>query len=157
MDESTSNERIRAPERASLDANHDLTAKLMPIYKELPVGLCYLDTELRFVAVNDWLADINGKSAEEHLGRTLHEVIPDVAKGVDDQCRQVIGTGEPIIGGMVEAETSAEPGVKRIFEHSFYPVRSSDEEIVGISCIVEDLTRREYGTTKLRQTQDEPE
>ena len=155
MAESTSDERIRAPERASLDANHDLTAKLMPIYKELPVGLCYVDTELRFVAVNDWLADINGKSAEEHLGRTLHELIPDVAKGVEPLFRQVIETGEPIIGGLVVAETPAEPGIKRTFQHSFYPVRSGDEEIVGISCIVQEVTQRERAEAELRRSHDD--
>ena len=155
MAESTGDQRIRALERASLDANHDLTAKLMPIYKELPVGLCYVDTELRFVAVNDWLADINGKSAAEHLGRTLHELIPDVAKGVEPLFRQVIETGEPIIGGLVVAETPAEPGIKRTFQHSFYPVRSSYEEIVGISCIVRDVTRRERAKAELRRSHDD--
>jgi PAS domain S-box-containing protein len=155
MAESTGDQRIRALERASLDANHDLTAKLMPIYKELPVGLCYVDTELRFVAVNDWLADINGKSAEEHLGRTLHELIPDVAKGVEPLFRQVIETGEPIIGGLVVAETPAEPGIKRTFQHSFYPVRSGDEEIVGISCIVQDFTQRERAEAEMRRSHDD--
>ena len=90
---------------------NDLTTMLMPIYRVLPVGLCYLDTQLRFVSINDWLANINGISAEGHLGRTLQDLIPEVAKGVEDQYRQVIETGEPIIRGIVEAETPAEPGI----------------------------------------------
>ena len=157
MMDSISGERTRTPERTSKDTKDDLTTKLMPIYKELPVGLCYMDTNLRFVAINDWLADINGKSAEEHLGRTLHELIPDVAKGVEHQFRQVIETGEPIIGGMVEAETAAEPGIKKTFRHGYYPVRSDDEEIVGISCVVEDVTRRERAEAELRRSRDELE
>lgn len=91
----------------------DLIRETQRIYQDLPVGLCYLDTDLRFIHINSWLAEINGIPAEEHLGRTIGELIPDVATGVEAQFRQVIDTGEPIIGGTVEAETSAQPGIKR--------------------------------------------
>ena len=142
--ELTGDEKIRTPEIPSREMNHDLATTLMPIYKDLQVGLCYLDTDLRFVAINDWLAEINGISAEEHIGLTLRDLIPEVAKGVEHQYRKVIETGEPIIGGMVEAETPSEPGITRIFQHSYYPVKSDDGDVVGISCIVEDVTRREH-------------
>ena len=65
------------------------------------------------------------------LGRTIGELIPDVAAGVEIQFRQVIDTGEPIIGGSVEAENSAQPGIKRHFQYSCYPVRSDDGEVIG--------------------------
>ena len=57
-------------------------ATLGSIYQELPVGLCYLDTDFRYIHINDWLAEINGIPADEHLGRTIGELIPDVAAGV---------------------------------------------------------------------------
>ena len=38
-----------------------------------PVGLAFFDRELRFVRVNQTLAQINGRPAEEHIGRTLQE------------------------------------------------------------------------------------
>ncbi len=135
----------------------DLIQETPRIYKDLPVGLCYLDTDLRFVHINDWLAEINGIPAEEHLGRTIGELIPDIAAGVEAQFRQVIDTGEPIIGGTVEAETSAQPGIKRHFQHSYYPVRSDDGEVIGISCVVEDVTVRNEALAALRQAKDELE
>ncbi len=127
------------------------------IYKDMPVGLCYLDTDLRFIHINDWLAEINGIPAEEHLGRTLGELIPDVAAGVEAQYRQVIDTGEPIIGGTVEAETPAQPGIRRHFQHSYFPIRSDDGAVIGISCIVEDVTVRNEAVAALRQANDELE
>ena len=127
------------------------------IYKDLPVGLCYLDTDFRFIHINDWLAEINGIPAEEHLGRTIGELIPDVAAGVEPQFRKVIDTGEPIIGGTVEAETSNQPGIKRHFQHSYYPVRSDDGEVIGISCVVEDVTDRNEALAALKQAKDELE
>ena len=50
------------------------------------------------------------------------EVLPDVAAGVAPQLRSVIETGKPILQGTVEAETPAEPGVKRHFEHTYQPI-----------------------------------
>lgn len=135
----------------------DLIQETPRIYKDLPVGLCYLDTDFRFIHINDWLAEINGIPAEEHLGRTIGELIPDVAAGVEAQFRKVIDTGEPIIGGTVEAETSAQPGIKRHFQHSYYPVRSDDGEVIGISCVVEDVTVRNEALAALRQAKDELE
>jgi PAS domain S-box-containing protein len=135
----------------------DAIQKTQRIYKDLPVGLCYLDTDLRFIYINDWLAEINGIPAEEHFGRTLGELIPDVAAGVEAQYRQVIDTGEPIIGGTVEAETPAQPGIKRHFQHSYFPIRSDDGAVIGLSCIVEDVTVRNEAVAALRQANDELE
>ena len=75
-----------------------LLAELIRNYKEAPIGLCTFDTNLRYVHVNDWLAALNGIPAEDHLGRTIGEVLPHVAAGVESQLRQVIDTGEPIAG-----------------------------------------------------------
>ena len=142
----------------------DLIQETQRIYKDMPVGLCYLDTDLRFIHINDWLAEINGIPAEEHLGRTLGELVPDVAAGVEAQYRQVIDTGEPIIGGTVEAETLAQPGIRRHFQHSYFPIRSDDGAVIGISCVVEDVTvrneavaARNEAVAALRQANDELE
>lgn len=117
---------------------------LVRVYREAPVGLCYLDTDLRYRQVNEWLAAINGTAVEEHLGQTIGEVLPKAAAGVEAQLRQVIETGEPILHGTVEAETPACPGEKRQFEHSYYAVRSKDGAIIGVSCVVQDVTEREH-------------
>ena len=125
------------------------------IYRDLPVGLCYLDTDLRYIYINEWLAEINGISVEKHLGRTIGELIPEVAAGVEAQFRHVIDTGEPIIRGSVEAETPALPGIKRIFEHNYYPVRSDDGEVIGISCFVEDVTESKNAEDALAEAHRE--
>ena len=78
---------------------------LQGLYQEAPIGLCSLDTNLRYLQINDWLAALNGLPVEAHLGRTLREVLPDVAAGVEQQLRKVIETGEPLLDGRVDAET----------------------------------------------------
>ena len=126
---------------------------LARIYKKAPIGLCEFDTSLRYTHINDWLASINGISVEEHLGRKISEVLPDVAAGIETQLRLVLETGEPVVGGTVEAETPARPGVKRTFQHNYFPVKSDDGKIVGISCAVHDITERRTAEEELRKSE----
>jgi PAS domain S-box-containing protein len=120
----------------------ELTCGTEHLYAIAPVGLCYFDTELRFLYINEWLARINGLPAEAHLGKTIGEVLKDVAVGVEPQLRHVLQTGEPIIEGTVEAETPAHPGESRHYMHNYYPDMSKDGTVVGVSCVVQDITER---------------
>ena len=108
---------------------------LQHIYGAVPIGLCYLDKDLRYVFINEWLASLNGLAIEQHLGRSISEVLPDVAAGVEAQLRQVIETGVPVVGGAVVAETAAQPGIMKHFEHHYHAVRSADGDIMGVSCV----------------------
>ncbi len=111
-------------------------------YATAPVGLCYFDTDLRYLYINEWLARINGLAVEAHLGKTIDEVLPDIAVGVVPQLRLVLQTGEPIIEGEVEAETPAHPGESRHYMHNYYPDKDKDGTVVGVSCVVYDITER---------------
>jgi PAS domain S-box-containing protein len=112
------------------------------VYAAAPVGLCYFDTELRFLYINEWLANINGLSAKAHLGKKIEDVLKDVAAGVMPQLRHVLETGEPIIDGRVEAETPAHPGESRHYMHNYYPDKDKDGTVVGVNCVVQDITER---------------
>ena len=116
--------------------------EIADLYRRAPIGLCYFDVDLRFVHINDWLAAINGLSVQEHLGKTLDELLPGVAAGIVGQLRQVIETGEPVIDGEVEARTAAHPEEVRIYRHNYFPRKSPDGTILGVSCTVRDVTER---------------
>jgi PAS domain S-box-containing protein len=127
--------------------------KVTLFYKDIPVGLCFFDCDLRYLLVNDWLAGLNGISADDHLGRRISEIIPEIAAaGVELQLRSVIKTGKPIVGGSVDAETSANPGQIRSFQHNYFPVQSDDRKIIGVSCVVEDITDRKRAEAALLKT-----
>ena len=147
--------RARATAEEALRRRHEDLEERVRVYKDVPIGLCELDTSLRYTRINDWLAEINGMAVEEHLGRAIGEVLPDVALGVESQLRQVIETGEPIIGGTAYAETRAEPGVKRTFQHNYYPIRSGDDTVLGVSCMVADITESKQTEEALRQVRNE--
>ena len=106
------------------------------------IGTCLFDTELRYLEINPCLAAINGLSVEAHLGRTISEVIPEVAARVEPQLRDVMETGKPVIDGLVRAETAASPQEKRVFQHSYHVVKSGDGVVVGVRCIVQEVAKR---------------
>ena len=112
------------------------------LYAIAPVGLCYFDADLRFRYINEWLARINGVPVEAHLGKTVDEVLKGVATGIMAQLRHVLETGEPVIEGEVEVETPAHPGELRHYKHNYYPNKSEDGTIMGVSCVVQDITNR---------------
>ena len=72
------------------------------------VGLCYLDTQLRFIHINRSLAAINGLPAEEHIGKSISEVLPEIAAaGAERELRGVLESGESVTSGIVTAPTPA--------------------------------------------------
>ena len=120
-------------------------------YQQAPIGLCYFDTDLRYVHINDWLATINGLTVQQHLGHRIGDILPEVAAGVESQLRQVIETAEPIIRGVAYVETPAHPGSRRHYEHSYHPDKSDDGTVVGLRCVVEDVTERKRAEAALNE------
>ncbi|MEH6631601.1 MAG: response regulator [Halopseudomonas aestusnigri] len=121
------------------------------IFKDLPIGLCHFDTDLRYLYINDWLAEINGLPADQHIGRSIADVLPEAAAHISKPIRKVLETGTPLYGGEALVETPADPGVIRTFRHSFIPVRSEGGIIIGVSGVVEEITELKLIEKSLRQ------
>lgn len=107
-----------------------------------PIGVAFLDCDLRFVRINRLLAGMNGLSISDHIGRTLQEVVPNLANVAEPIFRHVLATGEPIINLELSGETAAHPGVQHYWQESFYPVYAADGQILGIGVIARDITER---------------
>jgi PAS domain S-box-containing protein len=126
-------------------------AELKSIYATAPVGLAVLDTELRYLRINDLLASKNGIPADQHIGRTVRELVPNIAGTVETVCREVFATGEPRLEVEITGETAAQPGVKRTWLHSYFPLKDSNGECIGINVVVQDLTDRKRLEEWLRE------
>ena len=86
--------------------------EIAALYDSAPIGLCVLDRELRYVRVNERLAEMNGISARDHIGRTLREVLPDLGDQAESVMRRVLG-GQAFYGIEFTGSTPAVPGVGR--------------------------------------------
>jgi PAS domain S-box-containing protein len=110
------------------------------IYDTAPIGLCVLDRDLRYVRINERLAEINGVPAADHLGRTIREVLPHLARAMESGMRRVIDTGEASLDIEVSGETPARPGVLRTWIESWLPLRGGAGEVVGINIVAREVT-----------------
>jgi PAS domain S-box-containing protein len=105
-----------------------------------PVGFAFVDTEFRIVQVNETLAAVNGSPAEEQIGRTVAEVVPDVWAQMEPVYRRVLSSGEPVTNLEVVRQHRGTSD-RRYWLASYYPVRIEDE-VIGVGVIVIDVTER---------------
>jgi PAS domain S-box-containing protein len=146
-------ERRRAEEeRERLVVQLDTERQLLDsVLKTAPVGLAFHDQELRFVRINDVLAEMNGLPPGEHIGRTLWEVLPALAPKLESIYRQVRETGEPILEVELSGETPAAPGQRRHWLASYYPIRDPDGRVLWLGAVVVETTERKRAEEALRQ------
>jgi FOG: GAF domain len=72
-------------------------ALLDTVFRGAPIGLAFVDRELKFVRVNEALAAMNGAPVEAHLGRTVADVMGLLAPGVAPMFEAVFRTGQPLL------------------------------------------------------------
>ncbi len=117
-------------------------AELAFIYDTAPVGLCVLDRDLRYVRINERLAEIHGQAAIEHLGRTVREIVPGLADQAETLARRILETGAPALGLEFSGETRAQPGVIRTLIEHWLPHRDAEGQIDRINVVAEEITER---------------
>lgn len=121
------------------------------LFEDAPVGLAFLDRDLRYLRINRELAAINGLPVEAHLGRSVEELWPDLDPRVFAGLRAVLQTGAPVERLELEAETPAAPGEMRAFVHAYRAVRSASGAIIGINCSVVETTERRRAEAEARR------
>ena len=105
-----------------------------------PVGFAFVDTDFRIVQLNLTLAEVNGSPAEDQVGKTVAEMVPDVWAQMRPVYERVLSSGEPEVNLEVERERGT-AGDLRSWLSSYYPVRV-EGEVIGIGVIVIDITDR---------------
>jgi PAS domain S-box-containing protein len=133
------------------DESSRLAALFDTLLQQAPVGFCFIDREFRFSHVNTRLAETNGLPVEEHLGRTVHEIVPQLADQAVPALRRVFDEGESLTGIEISGETPAQPGVTRVWEEGFYPVRVPGHGIIGAGVVVVEVTAQRRERAALRE------
>jgi PAS domain S-box-containing protein len=128
-------------------------AEIEAIYQTAPIGLTVLDSNLRFVRINQRLAEMNGFPIEAHIGRTVRELLPGLADDAEAILRPILETGQPRLNMEIRGETPAQPGVPRIWLEHFLPLKDGDR-VIGISTVCEEITDRKQMEEALRQSEE---
>jgi PAS domain S-box-containing protein len=134
------------------DAFRQRAAELEAIYATLPVGVSLHDRQHRFLRINDKLAELNGLSPEEHLGKTERELFPRIEAAVGPYIDQVFETGRPLH----DIELSVETRVSgmRHWLCSYAPVKDAAGRVQAVSCVVQDITDRKLVEERVRESEE---
>jgi PAS domain S-box-containing protein len=103
------------------------------------VGLGFLDEERRYVRVNDALARLHGLAPEDHVGRRVDEVSPDLAAEVRSALDRVLRDGEVVTDVPIDASTLPGSGAAGFWSGNYYPLLNADGRVRGVVCIVAEL------------------
>ncbi len=124
------------------------------VYQYSPVGLVLMDMDYRFVRINERMAEINGLPVEAHIGRTLREVLPDLADYIMELYRPVYERAEPVLNVELQGQTPKEPGVQRYWLANFFPFRSEAGEVAGLIGAVVDITERKRQEARVQESEE---
>ena len=127
-------------------------AELEHIYHTAPVGLCLIGADLRYLRINERLAAMNGLPADDHLGRTVWEVIPEAARFFAPLLLRIMGSGRPVLNWQFRTETSAAGGPRDLLA-SYYPVKAASGKIVGVAGVVQEITELKRVERALRESE----
>ena len=111
-------------------------AALDAMFAAAPWGLTLLDAQLRYVRVNDRLAELNGIPADDHIGKRPAEVIPAVGPAVESVLRHVIHTKLPMVRVKVDLPAPAAPTSEASSQISLFPL-VTDGAVIGVLGVVE--------------------
>jgi PAS domain S-box-containing protein len=125
------------------------SAEFESTFAAAPVGLAVFDREGRYVRVNAELAHINGLPADEHVGRSVHQVVPGLGDEVARVVAGVFDTGETVRDLEVSGQTPSRPGEVRHWLCGFYPIRGASGEVRAVGAWVTEITERKRALEEL--------
>ncbi len=120
---------------------------------DLPVGLAVLDQNLRYVRINRALADFNGVPAEQLLGRSVAEVLPDAYPHLEPLLHAVLYQGQALEKFRVKVEVPSLPGTLSEWEASYLPLRDHAQKVVGILVQAVNISIQQRAEAILRESE----
>jgi PAS domain S-box-containing protein len=146
-------ERRAAEERLRLSetALATTTATLEALLAYAPIGFGFFDRGRRYVRLNATLAAINGRPLDDHIGRTVEEIIPATAAEVARAIDRVVAEGRSLGGIEVDGETPASPGEIRSWLTSFFPVFGASGAVDYVGVTVIDITERRRAEAAVKE------
>jgi PAS domain S-box-containing protein len=132
----------------------ETVALLDSMLRNAPIGFAFFDRDLRYVRVNEFLAELHGLPIEGHLGRRPVDVYPSsVGEPKVQYLERVFKTGQAVRDVELSGEMPHVPGVQRTWMMHFYPVRATHDVINWVGVIVVEITERLRSEEALRKSE----
>ena len=126
--------------------------------KSAPIGISLLDDQLHYTIINQTLADINGASVAEHIGKTPWEIDSDVTDKHKEILQSVFSTRKSVLHFEISGKTiqipsikGQFPSIKRTWLASYFPIQSITNQLIGIGIVFVEITDRKQAEAALQQ------
>jgi PAS domain S-box-containing protein len=128
---------LRAAQRDAVQAMNLLAT----LQAAAPVGLGFVDRDLKVVSLNDAIGGFTNLPAEQQVGRTVPAILPELWEHLEPLSRRVLDHGESVLNLPFSrpGPTVDDPWTEWVA--NLHPVRVEDE-IVGVGFVVVDVTER---------------
>lgn len=139
-----------AEQRAGLN---DTLSLLDSMLANAPIGLAFVDRNIRFVRVNQVFAAMTRTTISRHLGRMLPDLLePAAAREIEDAVQRVFASEEPVrnLELNMESRKSRLPSTWLI---SAYPVRTTPNQVRWVGIIALDASDRKHSEEALRRSE----
>jgi PAS domain S-box-containing protein len=131
------------------EAARESEAQLNAYFNASPTGMGMVDPQLRYLKVNQRLADITGLPVEEHNGKTIREIVPQLAYILEPLYQEVLATGTPILNFELSGETDSSPGELRDWQVSYFPLMGDEGKPKAVGTVVTEITERKRAEVEL--------
>jgi PAS domain S-box-containing protein len=113
---------------------------LAALFSTSTVGVAICDRQLRFQAVNDALASMNGFPAEAHIGKTIRHILGTAAARVELAFRHVFVTGDPLSNFELTARLPTRTETGHWIEN-YYPIKARSGKVLQVGVTVVEVTK----------------
>jgi PAS domain S-box-containing protein len=127
-------------------------SQLRAIYDSAPVGLAFVNASLRYVNLNQRLAQMNGQSVHAHLGRKVSEMVaPELYVQFEPYLIRAL-TGESFPSIEVRKAPANQPATTMML--SYQPVQDEAREVLGVCISITDISALKQQEEALRESED---
>src|SRR5260370_94364 len=131
------------------EAARESEAQLTAYFNASPAGMGLVDLQLRYLRVNQRLADMTGLPVDAHLGGSIHEILPQFADILEPLYQEVFTTGKPILDFELSGETDSSPGELRDWQVSYFPIMGEDARPKAVGTVVTGISERKRAEVEL--------
>ncbi|MEU9700677.1 SpoIIE family protein phosphatase [Streptomyces sp. NPDC047981] len=128
---------------------HQDQAFVAELFLQDRVGFAVLDPELRLMRTNTHLLPYTGVPSDLRGRRLADFLWPQDAAAVEENLRQVLRTGRPLIGTEQILRTVEDPSAGVIITISAFRLQSPDGQVLGVTALFTDVTELRRSSERL--------